>query len=64
MPLQEPSPQTPWQATLLPASFRGVPFAVEDETLAQIALPPIRALALAGELIEAAFTEVERAKAC
>lgn len=31
MPLQYPAPVTPFQASLLPASFRGVPFAVTDE---------------------------------
>lgn len=31
MPLLQPFPSTLWQATLLPASFRGIPFGVTDE---------------------------------
>lgn len=31
MPLAFPAPSTLWQAALLPASFRGVPFGVSDE---------------------------------
>ncbi|HEV8032612.1 MAG TPA: hypothetical protein VGP42_16490 [Stellaceae bacterium] len=36
----------------------------EAEAVAQIALPPIRALALAGELIRAALPRVREGKAC